>query len=75
MFLVVSSFWLRFRRLRTKWLTNIPTFYFIYLFLKILFILERHTERGRDIGRGRSRLPVGIPMWDSIPGLQDHALD
>ena len=26
--------------------------YFIYL-----FIHERHTERGRDIGRGRSRLP------------------
>ena len=29
-------------------------------------------ERGRDIGRGRSRLLAGIPMWDSIPGPQDH---
>ena len=28
----------------------------------------RDTQRGRDIGRGRSRLPVGSPMWDSIPG-------
>ena len=39
-----------------------------------LFIHERHTERGRDTGRGRSRLPVGSPMWDSIPGPQDHDL-
>ena len=30
-------------------------------------------ERGRDIGRGRSRLHAGSPMWDSILGLQDHA--
>ena len=28
----------------------------------------RDTERGRDTGRGRSRLPVGILMQDSIPG-------
>ena len=35
---------------------------FIFLFvLKILFIHERHTERGRDIGRERSRLPVDRP--------------
>ena len=33
----------------------------IFLFsLKIyLFIHERHREKGRDIGRGRSRLPAG----------------
>ena len=31
-------------------------------------------ERGRDTGRGRSRLHVGSLMWDSIPGLQDCAL-
>ena len=30
-------------------------------------------ERGRDTDRGRSRLHAGSPMWDSIPGLQDHA--
>ena len=34
-----------------------------------------HTERGRDIGRGRSRLHAGSLMWDLIPGLQDHALE
>ena len=28
-------------------------------------------ERGRDIGRGRSRLPAGSPMWDLILGLRD----
>ena len=34
----------------------------------------RDTERGRDTGRGRSRLPAGRPMWDSIPGPWDHDL-
>ena len=34
----------------------------------------RDTERGRDTGRGRSRLHAGSPMWDSIRELQDHAL-
>ena len=29
---------------------------------------------GGDTGRGRSRLHEGSPMWDSISGLQDHAL-
>ena len=43
----------------------------IYMYL---FIHERHRERGRDTGRGRSRLPAGSPMWDSIPGPQDHDL-
>ena len=36
---------------------------------------ERERERGRDTGRGRSRLHAGSLMWDSIPGLWDHALD
>ena len=27
----------------------------------------RDTERGRDIGRGKRRLPARSPMWDSIP--------
>ena len=31
-----------------------------------LFIHERHTERGRDTGRGINRLPTG-PVQDSIP--------
>ena len=35
-----------------------------------LFIHERH----RDTGRGRSRLHAGRLIWDSILGLQDHAV-
>ena len=46
---------------------------FIY-FLKDFIHLLWETQRGRDTGRGRSRLPAGSPMWDSIPGLQDHDL-
>ena len=42
--------------------------------LKILFIHERHTERGRDIGRERNRISVGSLMWDLIPGSRDHDL-
>ena len=47
----------------------------VYSFFKtILFIYSWERERGREIGRGRSRLPSGSLMWDSISGLQDHAL-
>ena len=35
---------------------------------------DTQRERGRDTGRGRSRLPAGSPTGDSIPGLQDHDL-
>ena len=38
-----------------------------------LFIHEKH--RGRDTDRGRSRLHAGSTTWDSIPDLQDHALE
>ena len=41
---------------------------FIYLFMK-------DTERGRDPGRGSSRLHAGSPMQDSISGPRGHALD
>ena len=39
-----------------------------FSFFKYLFI--RHRERGRDTGRGRSRLPVGCPMclYPRTPG-------
>ena len=37
-------------------------------FFKILFIHETHPEKGRDIGRGRSRFPARSLMWDLIPG-------
>ena len=46
-----------------------------FFFLRFcLFIHKRLRERGRDVGRGRSRLPAGTLMWDLIPGLQDRAL-
>ena len=32
----------------------------------------RDTGRGRDIGRGKSRLPAGSQLWDSIPGPGSH---
>ena len=35
----------------------------------------RDIERGRDIGRGRSMLPIGSTNQDSIPESQDHALN
>ena len=34
----------------------------------------RDRERGRDIDGGRSSLHAGNLMWDSTPGLWDHAL-
>ena len=48
-----------------------PYFFFFKIYL---FIHEGHRdrERGRDMGRGRSRLHAGSPTRDSTPGLQDH---
>ena len=34
----------------------------------------RDIEKGRVTGRGRSRLPMGSLMRDSIPGPRDHDL-
>ena len=45
----------------------------LFCFRVYLFIHERHRERVRDTGGGRSRLYAGSPMWGSIPGLQDLA--
>ena len=56
-----------------NFLHNYITIVFLrfYLFIKyIIYLFMRHRERGRDAGRGRSRLHAGSPMWDSIPGLQ-----
>ena len=39
-----------------------------------LFMRGTERERGRDKGRGRSRLHAGRLLWDLILGLQDHAL-
>ena len=46
-----------------------PFFWIFYLFMRDI---ER--ERGREMGRGRSRLHSGSPMWNLILKLQDHAL-
>ena len=34
----------------------------------------RDRERGRDTGRGRSRLPTRSPMWNLIPDSGNYAL-
>ena len=39
-----------------------------------MIVTHTERERGRDTGRGRSRLHAGSVMWDSIPGPWDHAL-
>ena len=39
-------------------------------FKKRFYLFMRDTERGKDIGRGKSRLSVGALMWDSTPGPQ-----
>ena len=56
----------------------------IMTFIFKRFIHERHMggkeregqegDRGRDTGRGRSRLHAGSPMQDSILGPWDHTL-
>ena len=51
---------------------NVNELDFIYLFIHS-FMIDRKREVG-DTGRGRSRLHAGSPMWDLIPGLQDHTL-
>ena len=49
--------------------------YYFFFLRFYLFTYEKHRERGRDIGRGRSRLPTKSPMWDSIadPGITPGA--
>ena len=63
----------RMRRIVRVVSTASKTFYSIKFFFEFyLFIYERHTERGGDIGRGRSRPPAGSPIQDLIPELRDH---
>ena len=40
-----------------------------------MYLFTRNTERGRDISRGRSRLPARSLMWDSILEPWDHHLE
>ena len=79
-----NPWWLQRNKFKSSKLKRLMYPYYIILlnwvkldFLKtILFIYswETQRERGRDTGRGRSKLHAGSPMWDSIPGLQDHTL-
>ena len=50
--------------------------YPIFFFKDFIYPFMRDTqrERGRDTGRGRSRLHAGSPTWELILGLQDHTL-
>ena len=49
-------------------------FLFCFVLRFYLFIHERHTKRGKDIGRGISRVPIANLMRDSIPGPRHHDL-
>ena len=57
-------------RVLSSW-TIFPVFSFLIFYV---FIHEGHTERGRDIRRGRSRFSAGSVMRDLMPGPQDHDL-
>ena len=50
------------------------SFFFLFKIFIYLFMRDTEGERGRDTGRGRSRLHAGSLTWDLIPGLQDHYL-
>ena len=41
-----------------------------YILFIYSFMIDREGEKGRDTGRGRSRLNAGSLMRDLIPGLQ-----
>ena len=61
------------RQMLNFWTTQAYLFYFIFLRF-YLFIQERHTGRGRDIGRGRRRFHAQGSVQYPIPGPRDHAL-
>ena len=45
-------------------------FCFVVVFKDCIYLFITDTERGRDIGRGRSKLPVGsllLPLFMSLP--------
>ena len=47
---------------------------FFSFFFSFIYSFMREGETGRDPSRGRSRLPAGSPIQDSIPGPRGHAL-
>ena len=46
----------------------------VALFLTFNFFYDSHRERGRDRQREKQAPSTVSLTWDSIPGLQDHAL-
>ena len=52
--------------------SNFPVLFhfsdFLHSFFKIFYLFMRNTERGRDLSRGRSRLPLGEPDVGLNPG-------
>ena len=48
--------------------------YIFFFFKDFIYLFMRDRERGRNTGRERCRLHAGNPMWDPIPGFQDHTL-
>ena len=60
--------------LRVSIWNNLFLFFNYFKDFIYLLIHERHTERGRDVGRGRRRLPARSLMQDLIPGPQNHDL-
>ena len=65
----------RSQQMRLLWsLLIVPASHLLVcLFIDFIYLLT-HTERGADIGRGRSRLHADSLIWESIPGLQHNAL-
>ena len=47
---------------------------FLSFFKGFIHLFMRDTQKGRDTGRVRSKLPAKSLMWDSIPGPQDYDL-
>ena len=59
-----------------KYYKAVKIIIYVFFFFNILFIYDRYRERERQRHRQREKQApcTGSPMWDSIPGLQDHAL-
>jgi len=74
-------FWSCYEHLHTNLGVDIRFCFCFCFFLKILFIYLREREWDRESmrggkGQGEKQTPcwAGSPMWDSIPGFQDHDL-
>ena len=73
--MLLASHWMQITDTILSVRGNVSPFVFFFFFLRFyLFIHGRHKERGGDTDRGRSRLPTGSPMWNSILGPRDHDL-